>query len=98
MYYRASGLIYMVSLSGAIKLFFKGQTGRVTFFLLLVHVAGIVYQKVHLCSRCLESGALPIVVIPEREALPCSQYQFSLHHSLNGTYDVSASTPASSDI
>lgn len=88
----------MVSLSGAIKLFFKGQTERVTFFLLLVHVAGIVYQEVHLCSRCLESRALLIVVIPAREALSCSQYQFSPHHSLNGTCEVSASTPASSDI
>lgn len=88
----------MVSLSGAIKLFFKGQTERVTFFLLLVHVGGIVYQEVHLCSRCLESGALLIVVIPAREAHSCSEYQFFLHHSLNGTYEVSASTAASSAI
>lgn len=97
MCYRATGLIYMVSLSGAIKLFFKGQTGRVTFFLLPVRVGGIVYQEVHLCSRCLVSRTLLIVVIPAREAVPCS-HQFSLHRSLNGTYEVSASTPASSDI
>lgn len=87
----------MVSLSGAIKLFFKGQTERATFFLLLVHVAGIVYQEVHLCSRRLVSRSADCRD-PGGEARSCSRYQFSLHRSLNGTYEVSASTPAAPDI
>lgn len=67
-----------------------------TFFLLLAHVGGIEHQKVQLCTRCLKADAWLIVFylcvyITLFPVLPfCALY--------NGTYKVSASKPAPSDI
>lgn len=75
-----------------------------TFFLLLAHVGGIEHEKVQLCTRCLKADAWLIGFISmcghqsARAAFLLQISVLSFCASHNGTYKVSASTPAPSDI